>query len=435
MNQSKRNYFKFRKSPIKKTNSNQNNIDLEAENERNKDAIIKLKEQIVAKDKEISDLKVSKLRNEEQFKKTLKIFDEIVKESDKSTVQGMKEIERNLSNNFNKNKRNFSKNNNNNINKYKTIGNNKITNYIGENNNNNYQNNNINHNHIENEDDENDNNENNEDIKPKIHLKKSQRKKLNDLLNNHSLKLKVIQQNNLLLKKEKEIEKLKLDTKSSTFSKMKNNYVQNYKELKSIQKENETLSNQNFDIINYCNSLEEKNKELIFKLESFKQDFKSYKESQNEKIKKLEDELEKYQSKERDCKMFHKRKGKLDDLNNNNHLNEIENEMKKMSKTMTFLKKEKNSQDDEIKTLNLKLKNLNEENNKLNKQVNELNINIKNNNEKEKMLIKIRDESKNKIDNLDNQIKEEKKNNELLKEKINNLDKENKNLKISFKEL
>ena len=42
MNQSKRNYFKFRKSPIKKTNSNQNNIDLEAENERNKDAIIKL---------------------------------------------------------------------------------------------------------------------------------------------------------------------------------------------------------------------------------------------------------------------------------------------------------------------------------------------------------------------------------------------------------
>ena len=237
MNQSKRNFFKFRKSPIKKANLNQNNTDLEAENERNKDTIIKLKEQIVAKDKEISDLKVSKIRNEEQFNKTMKIFDEIVRESDKSTVQGMKEIERNISNNYNKNKRYFSKNNNNNdINKYNTIENNKKTNHISENNNNNYKNSNINQNNNENENDENNNNNNNEEIKPKIHLKKSQRKRLNELLNIHSLKLKVNQQNNILLKKEKEIEKLKKPEKNVRRKPTSNGESLNRKECRASNK-------------------------------------------------------------------------------------------------------------------------------------------------------------------------------------------------------
>ena len=196
MNQSKRNFFKFRKSPIKKANLNKKNIDIEIENERNKDTILKLKEQIVAKDKEISDLKVSKIRNDEQFQKTMKIFDEIVRKSDKSTVQGMKELEKNLHN-----KRNFSKNNINDINKYNTSENDKRTNHMSENSNNNiYKNNNINQNYIESDNSEN-NNLNNDNIKPKIHLKKSQRKKLNDLLNIHSLKLKLNQQNKILLKR------------------------------------------------------------------------------------------------------------------------------------------------------------------------------------------------------------------------------------------
>ena len=157
---------------------------------------------------------------------------------------------------------------------------------------------------------------------------------------------------------------------------MQNNYVQNYKELKSIQKEKEKISNKNDDIIKYCFSLEEINKELIEQLEKFKEEFKQYKEKQNNKMKILEDKIEKYKFKERDCFILHLRKEENDFKNEKDNLNN-ENEIKAISKNVKKLKKEKNIKDEEIKELNLKLKLLNEENNNLNKQVNELNYNIK----------------------------------------------------------
>jgi len=51
--------------PYKKLNMK--NIQYNLENERNKDTIIKLKEQIIAKDKEISDLKVSGMKKDAEF--------------------------------------------------------------------------------------------------------------------------------------------------------------------------------------------------------------------------------------------------------------------------------------------------------------------------------------------------------------------------------
>ena len=355
MNQ-KKNLLKLRTN--KRGFSNSKYIDHEKENEKNKEMIIKLKEQIIAKDKEISDLKVSKIRRDEQFQRTMKIFEEIVKESDKSTVQGMKLIQSDINNNFNKSKSNFAYNE-----KKRFENKNEINNYNNKYINNNNYNNDINGNLKEEKFDE---------FKPKIHLKKSQKKKLNEILNVHSLRLKLKDSNNLINKKDKEIEKLKLENKSSNYFKLQNNYVQNYKELKSIQKEKEKISNKNDDIIKYCFSLEEINKELIEQLEKFKEEFKQYKEKQNNKMKILEDKIEKYKFKERDCFILHLRKEENDFKNEKDNLNN-ENEIKAISKNVKNLKKEKNIKDEEIKELNLKLKLLNDENNNLNKQVNELN--------------------------------------------------------------
>ena len=64
MNQ-KKNLLKLRTN--KRGFSNSKYIDHEKENEKNKEMIIKLKEQIIAKDKEISDLKVSGMKKDAEF--------------------------------------------------------------------------------------------------------------------------------------------------------------------------------------------------------------------------------------------------------------------------------------------------------------------------------------------------------------------------------
>ena len=61
----KNNFINTYDGPYKKSNMKNNQYDLE--NERNKDTIIKLKEQIIAKDKEISDLKVSKIKKDAEY--------------------------------------------------------------------------------------------------------------------------------------------------------------------------------------------------------------------------------------------------------------------------------------------------------------------------------------------------------------------------------
>ena len=62
--------------------SNVKNTQFSIDNETNKDTIIKLKEQIIAKDKEISDLKVSKIKKDAEYYKTMKILEDIVKEEE-----------------------------------------------------------------------------------------------------------------------------------------------------------------------------------------------------------------------------------------------------------------------------------------------------------------------------------------------------------------
>ena len=71
---------------------------LEFELERNRDTIIKLRSEIVLKDKEISLLKVNKNKKHEEYNKTMKIIEEILKQCDQSTTTGFTAIENSVLN-------------------------------------------------------------------------------------------------------------------------------------------------------------------------------------------------------------------------------------------------------------------------------------------------------------------------------------------------
>ena len=376
-NQTKRNFNIFRANNT--FNSSPKNIDYEFEYDKNKEIIIKLKEQIIAKDKEILDLKTSKNKKEEEYGKAIYLFQEIVNSSNKNEENSKK-----------KNKKNPSKNNNKNDNGIKY------------------------------------NNENNDKINtPRNHSKQLSKNKVNE-----SLKIKIIKTNNIINKKEQELEELKSKSKVTTFSKYQDNYNKDYKELKSIEKQNDIISNINYDIEKKCYLLEENNKELINKLEKFKEEFKIYQEYQGKKIKKLEDEIEKQEEREENCRLFHVNKGNINDNE------DLENEIKKMEKTINKLQKEKKMKDEEIQKITNKIKDLNNKNDILNKQIKEFVLN-KQNGEKDlerKTLIEKVD-NQNKINNYNYQIEEEKKIREKLKEQINNLDNENIKLKKDISDL
>ncbi len=87
-NQTKRNFNIFRANNT--FNSSPKNIDYEFEYDKNKEIIIKLKEQIIAKDKEILDLKTTKNKKEEEYGKAIYLFQEIVNSSNKNEENSKK---------------------------------------------------------------------------------------------------------------------------------------------------------------------------------------------------------------------------------------------------------------------------------------------------------------------------------------------------------
>ena len=68
------------------------------------DMILKLKEEIKAKNKEIQILKVSKTKREEDYQRTMRVLQEIINKSDNATVKGMQLIDQNFKNQKRKNK-------------------------------------------------------------------------------------------------------------------------------------------------------------------------------------------------------------------------------------------------------------------------------------------------------------------------------------------
>ena len=335
---------------------------LEFELERNRDIIIRLRAELASKNKEISLLKVNKNKKNEEYQKTMRVIEEILKQCDQSTTAGFNAIENSISmtdiNNNNKN--------NNNNNKLPQIG-------------------------------------------DMLHFKGQHKKTMKEMVYISMLKQQINSLNEEMAKKDEEILELKKNRNSTNFTKLQNNFIKNFNELTQVKKENEFMKTRIEDVAHLLMVEREDNLNLKNRLQDFQGQFKDYKDITVRKTNELESLLVKAKKRERDCKIFHVRKGSsvsaiglrnkeenyknekyenIDFDENNSKLNE---EIKKMSKTMNLLKNDKNNKENEIKELknenqelNLQIQNLVTEKNKLLQQNNTLNKQLQDLNNKKK---------------------------------------------------
>ena len=89
---------------------------LEFELERNRDIIKRLRAELASKNKEITLLKVNRNKKTEEYQKTMRVIEEILKQCDQSTTAGFNAIENSISmtdvnnnNNYNKSNKNTTK--------------------------------------------------------------------------------------------------------------------------------------------------------------------------------------------------------------------------------------------------------------------------------------------------------------------------------------
>ena len=133
---------------------------------------------------------------------------------------------------------------------------------------------------------------------------------------------------------------------------LKNNFLKNYNELTQVKKENEFMKTKIEDVHHLLIAEKEDNLILKNKLQDFQDQYYIYKDNTTKKTNALENMLAKMRTKERECKIFHVRKGAsplnirpkkrefggsiLEEKNENELDN---NEIKGMNKTTSEIKK------------------------------------------------------------------------------------------------
>ena len=321
---------------------------LEFELEHNKDIIINLRRELISKNKEISLLKVNNNKRNEECQRTVRVIQEILKQCDPSTVAGFTAIDNSIQCNSEKNNDTKNKNNN----SLPQIGN-------------------------------------------MLHFSSHHKKRFKEIIQVQMLKQQINSLNEELAKKNEEISQLKKSKNATNFTKLQNNFLKNFNELSKVKKENEFMKSKMEDVAHLYISQKESNHILKSRLQDFKGQFKDYKNSTVKKTNELKSLLLKAKKRERECKIFHLRKGKsmsaigsgtlgrnkylknerydnsydLISDENNQKLNE---EVGKMDKTMSLLKSETNNKDLEIKSLKIEKNNLNSKVNELQNQINQL---------------------------------------------------------------
>ena len=375
---------------------------LEFELERNRDIIKRLRAELASKNKEITLLKVNRNKKTEEYQKTMRVIEEILKQCDQSTTAGFNAIENSISmTDVNNNNNNYNKNNKNTT-KLPQIG-------------------------------------------DMLHFSNNHKKTMKEMVYISMLKDQINSLNEEMAKKDEEIVELKKNRNSTNFTKLQNNFIKNFNELTQVKKENEFMKTRIEDVAHLLMAEKEDNFHLKNRLQEFQDQFKGYKDTTIKKTTELESLLVKAKKRERDCRIFHIRKGSSvsaigtgkrtkdeiykdekyensPDFDESTKLNE---EIKKMSKTMTLLKNDKNNKEIEIKNLkndknnlNLKIKNLENEIKQLLQQNNSLNKQLQDVNNKKKLAEK---DSKQKANDS--------------KEIITKLEKENEDLKNANKDL
>ena len=239
---------------------------LQFELDRSRDTILKLRTDLLNKNKEISMLKVQKNKKDDEHQRILRVIDEILKQSDQSTGTGFKAIEDYLKS---KNSKHIS-----------SEGDSK------------------------NKKDE----ERLDEIRKMLHLNEEQKNTLREIVNINSLKNQINSLNVELNKKENDINQMKKNRNNSNYVRLQNNFMKNFNELTQIRKQNVLIKKKMEEATNMLMAKKEDNINLKNKLLEFQKKFKDYKEESTKRTESLEKDLHLAQEKERNCRIFHTNK-------------------------------------------------------------------------------------------------------------------------------
>jgi len=366
---------------------------LEFEVERSRDTIMKLKNELSNKKREIYLLKVNKNTIEDEHYKTLKTLKDFLKKSDNLTKETYKTIEKNIKINNNLEQESAKPNS--------------------------------------------ENEESYVNTKRKKNFKN--KKKIKDNIKINSLRQYIYKLNEEINQKNDIITELKNNKKANEYKDLQNNFLSSCNEIKEIKRENMAFKLQVDNIMDLLIMERNDNKFLRNKLIQFEKKFKAYKEISINKVKQLDDEVN--LAKEKELNLLSSKNDKKKEKSDEQKDMEM-NEMKKKIDEYQILIKKDNDIIKRYKSTdfsnNMERKKLNNDKNDLLEQ-NEL---LKKENEfmtnaiKEyELYIDNFEKDKKKWENIDKENNDLKKEKERLLKELDNLKKENEingNTKIVF---
>ena len=345
---------------------------LEFELDRSKDIIMKLKNDIINKNKELNLLKINKNIIEEEHFKTVNTLKEFLKRSDNLSKEAYKTIERHIN-----------------------------------------ENQNTEHGGIESYQK---NEENFPTIKKRMNTQNKNKNKIKDFIKIDSLRQHIYNLNEELSKKNNIITELKNNKKATGYKELQDNYLNSCNEINEMKRQNIEIKSQIDKLVNLLIMEREDNKFLKDKLKQYKERYEAFKELSNNKVQQLNNELTISRENERNFvirKIGEKNKERWEE-----HLKNLEyNEMKKKMNDYELNLKKNSFILKKYKTNNLMK---NEENKKLQSIKDDLVVE-KNELKKENEYMKTKiSEFKKKMKNIDKEKnkwkKKEEENNNLKKE-------------------
>ena len=367
---------------------------LEFEVERSRDTIMKLKNELSNKKREIYLLKVNKNTIEDEHFKTLKTLKDFLKKSDNLTKETYKTIEKAIKINNNPEQENAKPNSENEESSFNT--------------------------------------------KRKKNFKNKNRKKVKDNIKINSLRQYIYKLNEEINEKNNIINELKNNKKANEYKDLQNNFLSSCNEIKEIKRENMAFKLQVDNIMDLLIMERNDNKFLRNKLIEFGKKFKEYKEISLNKVKQLDNEVNLAREKELHLLSSNDKKKEKSDEQKDMEINEMK---KKIDEYQILIKKDNDiikrykstdfSNNMERKKLNNDKNDLLEQNELLKKE-NEIMINaIK----EYQLYIDNYEKDKKKWENIDKENNDLKKEKERLLKELDNLKKENEingNSKIFF---
>ena len=345
---------------------------LEFELDRSKDIIMKLKNDIINKNKELNLLKINRNIIEEEHFKTVNTLKEFLKRSDNLSKEAYKTIERHINENQNTEHGGIEA----------------------------YQK----------------NEENFPTIKKRMNTQNKNKNKIKDFIKIDSLRQHIYNLNEELSKKNNIITELKNNKKATGYKELQDNYLNSCNEINEMKRQNIEIKSQIDKLVNLLIMEREDNKFLKEKLKQYKERYEEFKELSNNKVQQLNNELTISRENERNFvirKIGEKNKERWEE-----HLKNLEyNEMKKKMNDYELNLKKNSFILKKYKTNNLMK---NEENKKLQSIKDDLVVE-KNELKKENEYMKTKiSEFKKKMKNIDKEKnkwkKKEEENNNLKKE-------------------